>query len=161
MVKVKQLDARLRACAGLVRRGSTVADIGTDHALLPAFLRLNGWTDIIATDIKPGPLEAARRTLERYGITDVSLILSDGFANVLPRDDVIIAGMGGEMIARILGGCVYKNADTRFILQPMTRQQVLRDWLGENNYEIITETAAQCVKKTYTIIYAQYVGDEA
>ncbi|MCL2638793.1 MAG: class I SAM-dependent methyltransferase [Oscillospiraceae bacterium] len=154
-----KLDKRLAACAALVRSGKSVADIGTDHALVPCWLWKNGVsTDIIAADIKPGPLESARRTVQKYG-ADVKLVLSDGFGKLPPRDDVIIAGMGGETIAEILGGCKHKNADTRFILQPMTRQEILRNELVRMNFEIIEEISAACTKKTYTIIYARYIGE--
>jgi len=154
-----KLDNRLAACAALVRRGKSVADIGTDHARLPVFLWQSGWTDIIATDIKTGPLEFAKRLVEKCG-AEVKLILSDGFENLPPRDDIIIAGMGGETIAEILSGCNYKNADTRFILQPMTKQDRLRRSLNELGFEIIEEISAQCARKNYTIIYARYKTEE-
>ncbi|MDR2532239.1 MAG: class I SAM-dependent methyltransferase [Oscillospiraceae bacterium] len=155
-----RLDARLATCAALVRQGSSVADIGSDHALLPAFLWQNGWTDLIASDINERPLDSARRTLEKHGISDVKLILSDGFENLPPCDDVIIAGMGGEMIVEILSGCRHKGADTRFILQPMTRHEALRRELYRLGFEIITEVLTQCSKKIYTIIHACYTGEK-
>jgi tRNA (adenine22-N1)-methyltransferase len=151
-----KLDTRLAACAELVRRGSRVADIGSDHALLPCRLWQDGWTDIIASDIKPGPLESARRNIEKYN-AEVELILSDGFENLPPCDDIIIAGMGGETIAEILAGCRHKNADTRFILQPMTKQDRLRRSLHDLGFEIIAEASVKCSKKTYSIIHARYI----
>jgi len=149
-----KLDERLAACAALVRRGSSVADIGTDHALIPIFLWQSGWTDIIASDVKPGPLNCARENIEKYG-ADVKLILSDGFENLPPCDDIIIAGMGGETIAEILEGCKHKSKNTRFILQPMTKQERLRDWLFQNSFEVIHETLTCERKRKYTIIYAK------
>ena len=156
---MKKLDKRLAACAELVRRGSSVADIGSDHALIPVFLWQSGWTNIIASDVKVGPLESARRNLEKYS-ADIKLVLSDGFENLPPCDDIIIAGMGGETIAEILEGCRHKDENTRFILQPMTKQDVLREWLCEHDFEIIEEVFAKCTKKTYTIIYARYIGEK-
>jgi tRNA (adenine22-N1)-methyltransferase len=149
-----KLDKRLAACAELVRCGSSVADIGTDHALIPIFLWQNGWSDIIASDMKPGPLNCARENIEKYG-ADVKLILSDGFGNLPPCDDIIIAGMGGETIAEILEGCKHMNENTRFILQPMTKQERLRDWLTRNRFEVIHETLTYERKRKYTIIYAK------
>jgi tRNA (adenine22-N1)-methyltransferase len=152
-----KLDKRLAACAALVRRRSTVADIGTDHALLPIFLWQSGWTDIIASDVNEGPLNSARENITKHG-AGIRLVLSDGFEQLPPRDDVIIAGMGGELIAEILAGCKHKNADTRFILQPMTRQEVLRRELDSMGFEIIEEIIVQCTRKTYTIIHTKYIG---
>ncbi|MDR2559475.1 MAG: class I SAM-dependent methyltransferase [Oscillospiraceae bacterium] len=154
-----KLDERLAACAALVRRGSSVADIGTDHALLPVFLWQSGWTDIIATDIKPGPLESARKNIEKYS-ADIKLVLSDGFENLPPRDDIIIAGMGGETIAEILAGCRHKDENTRFILQPMTKQDRLRRSLDELGFNIVHEHNTYERTKVYTIIYARYMGEK-
>jgi tRNA (adenine22-N1)-methyltransferase len=158
MIRPIKLDARLAACAALVRRGSSVADIGTDHALLPIFLWQSGWTDIIASDIKPGPLNSARENVMKYG-ANVNLILSDGFENLPLSDDIIIAGMGGETIAEILEGCKLKDENTRFILQPMTKLDRLRERLFRHNYEIIAENLAACARKTYTILHVLYKGE--
>jgi tRNA (adenine22-N1)-methyltransferase len=159
MEKIVKLDARLAACAALVRRGKSVADIGSDHARLPVFLWQSGWTDIIASDIKSGPLEFAKKTIEKFGAEGVKLVLSDGFENLPPRDDVIIAGMGGETIAEILADCKHKDAQTRFILQPMTKQDRLRNNLDAMGFEIIGEHAAACGGKNYVIFYVRYAGE--
>jgi tRNA (adenine22-N1)-methyltransferase len=149
------------ACAALVRSGKSVADIGSDHALLPCFLKQNNHGgEIFASDINPKPLESARKSLMSYGIGGacVNLVLSDGFENLPPCDDIIIAGMGGETIVTILNGCKHKDEDTRFILQPMTRHEELRRGLYTGGFEIITETFAFCKGKPYTIIHAHYTG---
>jgi tRNA (adenine22-N1)-methyltransferase len=157
MVKEVKLDARLMACAGFVRKGKSIVDIGSDHALLPCYLWQNGWTDIIAADVNEKPLKSAQRTLDLYE-ADVKLILSDGFENIPPCDDVIIAGMGGELIAEILAGCKFKTENTRFILQPMTRHEVLRRELYRMGYVIISEKYTQSKNKSYTVIHAEYTG---
>ena len=121
------LDKRLRLCADMVL-GRRVCDVGTDHAYLAAALLTEGRCDTaIAADINEKPLAAARATLERAGVSDrCTLILSDGLKSV-PLDgvtDIVIAGMGGELIAKILsesGGLDGKN----LILQPMTRSEFL------------------------------------
>jgi len=155
-----KLDGRLSACAELVRRCKTVADIGTDHGLLPCFLWQNGWSDIIASDINQNPLNSARETIERYGAGGVKPVLSNGFENLPPRDDIIIAGMGGETILEILSGCKYKDENTRFILQPMTRHEELRRGLYALGFEIIEEVFAVSGKKFYTVIYARFTGNK-
>lgn len=56
------LGPRLALCAALVREGSPLCDVGTDHAYLPIWLLKTGKTPrALACDINPGPLEAARR----------------------------------------------------------------------------------------------------
>ncbi|MCL2109650.1 MAG: class I SAM-dependent methyltransferase [Oscillospiraceae bacterium] len=157
-----KLDSRLAAVVSLVRVGSSVADIGSDHALLPCFLWQCGFTDIIATDINPGPLEFARKTLQKYDATGVQLLQTDGLRGVPPRDDIIIAGLGGETIAKILADCenAHKkpNSNTRFILQPMTKHEELRRGLYRAGFEILAEIFAVSAKKFYTIIHAKFTG---
>ena len=127
------LDNRLQRIAELVSGKGIAADVGTDHAYLAAELINSGkCSKVIASDVKEGPLEAARNTVEKYGIQDkVEMILSDGLENV-PLEgvsDVIIAGMGGETIAEIIGAAdtrAEENTDLRWILQPMTKPEILR-----------------------------------
>ena len=74
------LDERLAAAAQLVRPGSRVADVGTDHGYLIARLLLDGKAVFgYACDIHPKPLEKAAETLKQYGLQDCSaLFLGDG-----------------------------------------------------------------------------------
>ena len=117
-------DGRLRAVTASVREGSLLADIGCDHAYaVIELLRQGRIRYAVATDIRPGPLEHARRNLKRYGYGDrVTLMLTDGFDGVEAHrpDDVIIAGMGAETIMAIIEKAPYfKDPAVRLILQPM------------------------------------------
>ncbi len=155
-----RLDRRLKTVAELVRTDKRIADIGTDHALVPCWLYRQGAKEIYAADIAEGPLACAKATAELYGIKDIKFLLSDGLDSVPPVDDVIIAGMGGEMIADILSRCTYLNKDMRFILQPMTKDHLLRRELYRNGFEIITEKTAAVSKKVYTVILCAYTGEK-
>ncbi|MBR3267969.1 MAG: SAM-dependent methyltransferase [Oscillospiraceae bacterium] len=160
------ISPRLLCCASMIQ-GDFVCDIGTDHAYLPAYLITGGrCSQVIATDVKQGPLESAKGTLRRYHAEkQVQLILSDGFQKVRNKGitDVIIAGMGGETIRGILSD---KSADfiktraVNLILQPMTKAEVLRQWLSSNGFAVKKETA---VKDThiYTVMQAVYTGQAA
>ena len=152
------LDSRLKTAAGLCRKGVIVADVGTDHALLACHLAMNGAKAVIASDIKDGPLDAARRTVEETGVTNVTVLKSDGLDAIDYADDVVICGMGGELIARIISGCRFLSGDTRFILQPMTKVEVLRRWLYANGFEIDEEQTAYDGKRGYVIIVTHYTG---
>ena len=134
-----KLDQRLSAVAALVRLGSRLADIGTDHAYLPVWLVQNGVCPAaIAADLRPGPLEAARRHVAAAGLEDrISLRLGDGLAPVFPgeADDIVIAGMGGETIAAILAAADWlADARLRLVLQPMSRAEETRRWLLKNGF---------------------------
>lgn len=162
MSKIK-LDARLSAVASFVRRNSRVADIGTDHGYLLAWLIENGVSPCgIAADINRGPLENARKTVIDAGIYDkVELILSDGLKNVPEGscDDIVIAGMGGNLIADILASCPWiYNKDLHIVAQPMSHGEVLREFYLKNGFEILGEKTATDGKRLYCVISAVYTG---
>ena len=138
------LDKRLSAVAALVRQGSRLADIGTDHAYLPVHLVQAGvCPSAIASDIGAGPLDAARRTVTENGLTsEIALRLGDGLATVSAGEveDIAIAGMGGETIVMILEAAPWvQNEGIRLILQPMTRAEDLRRWLLHNGFSVLEE----------------------
>lgn len=155
---MNSLDNRLKTAAGLCRRGKIAADVGCDHAQLACHLAANVSKEVIASDVRDGPLEAARRTVSEYGVTNVKIVKSDGLAGIGYADDVIICGMGGELIARIISGCRFLNADTRFILQPMTKPEFLRKWLYEHGFEITEEITAAEKQRLYVIMNVSYTG---
>ena len=76
------LSDRLRLIAGLIKKGSKVADIGTDHGYLPIFLVKSGITDrVIAMDVRKGPLKKAEDNTRAFCVSDqIELRLSDGLA---------------------------------------------------------------------------------
>ncbi|MGN0650546.1 MAG: class I SAM-dependent methyltransferase [Oscillospiraceae bacterium] len=152
------LTNRLQTAAELCRKGVVAADIGTDHALLACYLALNGAKQVYASDVREGPLEAARRTIEQTGVTNVTAVLSDGLEKIEYADDVIIAGMGGELIAQIVSGCRFLSENTRFILQPMTKAEHLREYLCENGFEIIEERTAYEGRRAYVVMLVKYTG---
>lgn len=155
------LDNRLRTAAELCREGKTAADVGCDHAQLACFLAQNKSKLVIASDLRDGPLEAARKTVSEQGVTNVKVVKSDGLKSIDFADDVIICGMGGELIAEIISKCRFLSEDTRFILQPMTKANYLRCWLCENGFEIIEERAAYDDQRIYTIMYVKYTGERS
>ena len=152
------LDSRLKTAADLCRKGTTVADVGTDHALLACYLAQNGARSVIASDVREGPLEAARRTVEQTGVTNVRVLLSDGLKAIDHADDVVICGMGGELIADIVEGCGFLTEDTRFILQPMTKSDILRRRLYSAGFEIIEERTAYEGSRGYAVMLVRHTG---
>ncbi|MBQ8296495.1 MAG: Nif3-like dinuclear metal center hexameric protein [Ruminococcus sp.] len=155
------LDNRLKMCAEMVSGKGIACDVGTDHAHLAAELVLSGkCRRVIASDIREGPLEAAAKTVEKYGLSDkIELILSDGLKNV-PEEgvsDVIIAGMGGETIADIIGNTDADFGDSvRWILQPMSKPEYLRKMLYKYKLEITSEKIVEDGGKMYVVMCAEY-----
>ena len=142
----------------MCRRGKTAVDVGCDHAQLACWLAANVSSLVIASDVRDGPLDAARRTVAECGVTNVRIVKSDGLAEIDFADDVIICGMGGELISQIMSGCRFLSEDTRFILQPMTKDDFLRRWLYKNGFEIEREIIAAEKERRYIIMYVRYTG---
>ncbi len=145
-----------------VRNGKKIADIGTDHAYLPAYLIENGISPYaIAADIGEGPLENARKVVSSSPVLreKIELRLSDGLKEIAPdeADDIIIAGMGGILISEILTAAPWvKDESKRLILQPMSHAEDVRKYLCENGFEILKEKACTDGKHNYIIIVAEF-----
>lgn len=159
------LDCRLSLVASMVRPGKRMADIGTDHAYLPVWLVREGISlEAVATDIRRGPLASAARNVADAGLTDrISLRLCSGLSDVEPgeADDIVIAGMGGELIASILEQAPWvRNSEKQLVLQPMTADIPLRRWLLSNGFLILEERAVCTEKHVYLVILARYDGVE-
>lgn len=159
------LDPRLKTAASFVRPNSVVCDVGTDHAYIPIYLLLNGIAPTaVATDINKGPLERAKYNAERYGVSErIRFVLANGLCGVEPErepvDDIVICGMGGELIARIIDASDYtRRSGVRLILQPMTCAPELREYLAGAGFNIITERLCRAAGKLYTCIVAEYDG---
>ena len=155
------LDERLSACADFVRENSILADIGTDHAYLPAqLLQSCKIKSAIAADVNEKPLESARQTIKDCLVEDkVKLKLCSGLDDIEADEfsDLVIAGMGGELIISILSACPYiKNEKYNLVLQPMSKAYELRKWLSENGFLIKDEKGAVANGKVYTIINAEF-----
>lgn len=152
-----ELSPRLRAAAELVPPGARFADIGTDHAYLPVWLIRNGVIDrAIAADLRQGPLDRARETAEKYAVSDrMDFRLCDGLTGLQAdeADVIAIAGMGGETIANILAAAPWTRREgITLILQPMSSQPDLRQWLNEHGYVIEKERIVHEEKNLYTIM---------
>ena len=156
-----RLDQRLSLIASLVRPGSRLADIGTDHAHLPIWLvGENVCPRAIATDIRPGPAGVAQRAVEQAGLSArIHVRLGDGLTPVQPgeADDIVIAGMGGETIAAILEQAPWlSQQNCRLVLQPMTKPEVTREYLLTNGFALTSEHVARDGERLYIVMCAAY-----
>ena len=162
-MQMLNLKGRLFLCAQYVREGSRLADIGTDHAYLPiALCEAGRCPSALACDVNPLPLQSARENIARRGLSDrIETRLGDGLAPVGSdeADDIVIAGMGGELIADILAACGWiRDPLKRLILQPMTRHEALIRWLYAIGFVIDLQGAVTDSGKSYTVLCAHYDG---
>lgn len=154
---------RLSLCAEMVREGSRLADIGTDHGYLPIHLCLTGKIpSALACDINPFPLRSAEENIIKHQLSDrITTRLSDGLQQVREdeADDIVIAGMGGELIRDILKAAPWvKNGSKHLVLQPMTHHEDLVKWLYENGFTILRQKAVCDEGKHYTVLCARCDG---
>ena len=155
------LSKRLCQVAAMVAAGERVADIGTDHGSLPVYLVTQGIAPMaFAGDVNPGPLEKARETIAQYGCGDrVFPVLGNGLQPLSPSqvDTLVLAGMGGELIARILKEAPWCR-EKKLVLQPMTGADKLRQWLYQAGFVICLEKVVRDSGKLYTVILSRYTG---
>lgn len=154
---------RLACVASLIPDGRGVIDVGTDHGALPVALARRGYPGaLFASDLRPGPLDAARRTAGEAGLEGrISFLLCDGLALCDPEavDTIVIAGMGGDTVCGILDRAEWcMDARYLLVLQPMTRAEVLRYWLVNNGFAILTERLVREGDTVYTVLSARFGG---
>jgi len=158
-MKQIKLSGRLKALADLVDSGASVADIGTDHGHLPVYLaQTEKACSIIASDISESSLDAARRTAAKYNLTKVIKFITAPGLDGVPSagvDTVIISGMGGESILRILKDAPWTAENNIIlILQPQSKSNLLFRFLYDAGYDIINVKYVCENRKCYIIIHA-------
>lgn len=154
-----KLSRRLTALAEWVPEGARLADIGTDHALLPVYLAKAGKiTYAVAGDVHAGPAEAARRQVAEAGLDEIiSVRLGDGFHVLAPGevDTVCIAGMGGSLIARLLIEAGNRLDGVRtLVLSPHGAEDRVRQWLRDNSFVLVNERLLEEEGIIYTLLKA-------
>ena len=162
MQSIPVLSARLMSALPYLKKGGAVIDVGTDHAYLPIFLVGQEISSrALACDINRGPIDSAARNITAAGLADqIGTLCTDGLHGTedFYPDDVLIFGMGGELIIRILSEAPWvKNESIGLVLQPMTRAHLLRRWLLENGFAIVGETITH-EDRYYQTIAARYCG---
>lgn len=154
------LSDRLRACAGFVAPGERVADIGCDHGYLSIHLITAGIAPhCIASDVRPGPLDAARRNARKFGVADkITFCLSDGVQDI-PRDfdTLVCAGMGADTMIHILTEAPWlRDSRYRLILQCQSKSHDLRRYLSEQGWFISEESVLRDGRFLYTVMDVRY-----
>ena len=158
------LSPRLLLCAQFVREGARLADIGTDHAYLPVYLAQKGViSHAVAADINIMPLKRGEDNISKSCLEGkIEARVSNGFETISADefDDAVIAGMGGDLICRIIDDASdkLKSESKRLILQPMTRAATVRAYLYKNGFEIKEESAVFSEGRVYTVICSEYCG---
>ncbi|MGQ9824722.1 MAG: tRNA (adenine(22)-N(1))-methyltransferase [Desulfotomaculales bacterium] len=160
------LPPRLKAIAELVPPGRVVADIGTDHALLPVYLVQNGrCPKVIATELNRGPAARASSQVGLHGLGDrIEIRLGEGLAPLSPGEvqAVVVAGLGGGTVREVLSASpeILKTLE-RLVLQPMNDVPGVRRWLVQNGWRLADEVLVAENGRLYVVIAAEQGKEEA
>lgn len=161
--KQTTLSLRLSAIAESLPESGVICDVGSDHGALPMYLLSNGkCSSAIVTDLNEKPLERAKENLRDAGVFEkATFVLTDGIEAVLPMkpDAFVIAGMGGETILGILDrGLSQLPKGTQFVLQPMTKAEVLRRFLYKFGFRVQDERVVYENGKYFLVIHTVFDG---
>lgn len=154
-----ELSKRLYTVASAVTKGNRIADIGTDHGYVPIFLIKNNiCPEGIAMDVNEGPLERAIEHIEKEGVSSkIGTRLSNGMEKLAVGevDTVVIAGMGGDLICRILRARedLLENG-LELVLQPQSEWFKVRHTLHNLRYQIVEEWFLKEDGKYYVVMKA-------
>lgn len=162
-----QISKRLKYVADFITPGLVLADIGTDHGFIPIYMVLDGKTPkAYAMDINEGPLERAKEHILEKKLEDkIETRLSDGLNKLSGGEaqSVLIAGMGGALIIKILseGGHALKGVE-ELILSPHTEADLVREFLKNTEFIIEKEGMVIDAGKYYVVIKARRrkIGEE-
>lgn len=156
-----QLSKRLESVSSLVTPGFRVADIGTDHGYIPLWLIRQGVIPgAIAMDIHKGPLQRAKENIRAYELEEkIETRLSDGLGELRPgeADCVVIAGMGGSLVIKILKeGAEVLRTVRELVLQPQSDMEKVRRFLQKEEYRITSEKMILEDGKFYPMMRAEH-----
>ena len=140
-------------------------DVGTDHAYLPIYLLKNNLVNFIfAVDRLKGPLLNAKKNIEKYGLKGrASFFLSNGLESVQPQSSgtVVMAGIGAENIVNIIKKANWlKNSKITLILQPMTKEEILREFLAKSFFKILEEKFVIDAGKVYVVFKVRFSSED-
>ena len=149
-----KISKRLKAISNFITDNSNVIDVGCDHALLDIYLFNNKKNiKLIASDIKSGPLEQAKKNIEKYGC-NIKVKLGSGISTIeKDTDTIVIAGMGGDTIIDILNDDLEKLDNIKnLVISPQSEWKKTREFICELGFIIEDEIIIEEHNKFYLII---------
>ena len=158
MTRTILLDARLSLAYDLYDPCELAADIGTDHAHLPAALLQRGrCRHMILTDLSESALRNARDEMIRCRLTDrVTLRAGNGLE---PLDEacgmISVTGMGGRTIRDILLEGKEKLRGASLVLSAHTDLPLIREAVQEIGYHLDREEPCFCAGRFYLVLRAR------
>ncbi len=160
-----KISTRLKLLSSLVIKDEPMADIGADHAKLSVYLLEHKIVPfVIATELGSATATRLQRAVNASDYKEkIHLRTGDGLQVLMPGEvsTVVIAGLGGDSCAKILSNNWIKAASyKRFVIQPMTKMNVLRRSLAGEGWRIIDEQLIFENSRFFIVIVCE-PGDQA
>lgn len=151
------MSKRLSKLTELCKNVSTTVDVGCDHGYIGCdLLKQNKTKFLIATDISAPSLEKAKKLIAQSGFSkNADFRVGNGLEVIKENEktnQVVIAGMGGCEIVKIIQNFKARNDVDWWILQPMNEVAKLREFLNQNNFKIETDLIVEDDKFYHMII---------
>lgn len=159
-----KLSDRLNMLASEIKKGETMADIGTDHGFLPIYLVQNNISPFVVLGDISGPTweKSKIHAGEYLSESKYSCRLGNGF-EILEYgevDAVVIAGMGAKEMGDIIGYDIDKSKSfSKMVLQPRKDIGFLRYFLTNNGFTIEKEQLVRENKYICEILTVRPVAD--
>jgi tRNA (adenine22-N1)-methyltransferase len=143
---------------------STLADVGSDHGILPVSALLEGrCKKAIATDISPSSKEKVMQLASAMGVCgSIEFRLGDGLAPIHPGEAqvTVVSGMGGLLIESMLRKSMAAALASKLILSPQRDQPHLRRSLHALGFVIKREFLVFERNKPYNIFVCEKGQEE-
>jgi len=127
----------------------SVADVGAGDGQLARHLAARGLR-VVATERRPRSFARLRAALP-----DLDCRLGEGLEVLRPGEveGVVLAGMGGHSIVRILDASpAVARALDWLVLQPQQHAERLVAWLGPAGYRLRASDTAVQARRSYTVL---------
>ncbi|MBR0026315.1 MAG: SAM-dependent methyltransferase [Clostridia bacterium] len=154
------LRPRLQAALEMLGACKVAADIGCDHGRLSAAMLQRGTAEcVISIDVSADSLKKAEVLARKLGLEQrMQTRLGDGLQPLAvgEADGIVLAGMGGTLIARLLqANEPVARAARCIVMQPMRGGEDLREYLYHNGYDIFDERLVLDAGRIYQLIAAR------
>lgn len=139
------------------------ADVGCDHGYIgQTILKTGRAKKVIFTDVSSKCLKKAEELVDNdIRLGKAKAVVCDGLTGVTDEvDTVVIAGMGGEEIIKILSECLPRLRVKTLVLQPMKNSDKLRAYLLDGGFSLIRDYTFMDAGKYYDLIKAQKTDDK-
>ena len=151
-----KINKRLTTISAFINKSDKVIDIGCDHNLLAIYMYQKNKQIVVGSDINKEPLKLAKTNLEKYDLSNtLELRLGDGITTIKDEDTVVISGMGGILITKILNDIDKYNVK-KLIISPNDNFPLTREFITKKGYKIDSEIMVNDHNKYYLVsVYKQ------